>query len=71
MKTFGLSVLAAIVGYVVGFFGEMLLVETLSSNPHDKSVEAAMTGASVVGAVVANLAAIATVIYRSRQRRTD
>lgn len=71
MKTFGLSVLAAVVGYVVGLFGGMLLVETLSSNSHDRSVEAAMTGAFIVGPLVAVVAVIATVIYRSRQRHAD
>ena len=69
MKTFGLSVLAAIVGYLVGFFGGMFLIETLSSNPHDKSVEAAMTGAFVVGPLVAVVAVIGTLIYRARNRR--
>jgi ABC-type antimicrobial peptide transport system permease subunit len=69
MKTFGFSILASIVGYVVGLFGGMVLVETFSSNPHDKSVEAAMTGAFVVGPLVVVLSVIATVIYRSRQRR--
>jgi divalent metal cation (Fe/Co/Zn/Cd) transporter len=71
MKTFGLSLLAAIVGYFVGFFGGVLLVETFSSNPHDKSVEAAMTGAFVVGPLMATVSVIATVIYRSRPRRGD
>ena len=43
MKLFGLSLLAAIVGYFIGLFGGMSLVETFSSNAHDRSMEAAMT----------------------------
>ena len=66
MKTFGLSVLAAIGGYLVGLFGGMLLIETLSSNTHDKSVEAAMTGAFVFGPLVAVVAVIVTLVFRSR-----
>ncbi len=53
MKPFGLSVLAAICGYLVGLFGGLLLIETVSSNTHDKSMEAAMTGAFIFGPLVA------------------
>jgi len=71
MTTFLLSLLAAILGYISGFFGGMLLIETFSSNTHDKSVEAAMTGAFVVGPLVAVVAVIATLVYRLRPRRAD
>jgi hypothetical protein len=66
MKTFGLSVLAAIGGYFVGLFGGMVLIETFSSNTHDKSVEAAMTGAFVFGPLMAVVAVIMTLVFRSR-----
>lgn len=69
MKTFGLSVLAAIGGYLVGLFGGMLLIETFSSNTHDKSLEAAMTGAFVFGPLVAMVAVIALSVFRSRHSR--
>ena len=49
MKTFGLSVLSPILGYIADFLVGMLLLDALSSNPHDKSIEAAMPGAFVVG----------------------
>lgn len=49
MKTFGLAVPAAIGGYAVGLFGGMVLTEALTSNRHDKSLEAAMTGPSWPG----------------------
>ncbi len=67
MKTFGLAVLTAIGGYVAGLFGGMLLTELLSSNPHDKSVEAAMTGAFVYGPLMAVVAVIVLFIFRLRR----
>ncbi|HKY70819.1 MAG TPA: hypothetical protein VJL88_02780 [Nitrospira sp.] len=67
MKTFGLGVLAALGGYVVGLFGGMLLVETFASNPHDRSLEAAMTGAFVIGPLMAVVAVIVVLIVRARR----
>ena len=67
MRTFGLAVLAAIGGYVIGLFGGMILIETVSSNVHDKSIEAAMTGAFVIGPFVSVVAVIVVVVFRSRQ----
>lgn len=67
MKTFGLAVLAAIGGYLVGLFGGMLLIETFSSNQHDKSVEAAMIGAFVSGPLMAVVAVIVLLVFRSRR----
>jgi hypothetical protein len=66
MKTFGLSILAAIGGYLLGLFGGMVLIEISSSNTHDKSVEAAMTGAFVFGPLAAVLAVITLLVFRSR-----
>ena len=63
MKTFGLSLLAAVVGYVIGLFGGMGLVNLFSSNTHDKSMAAAMTGAFFFGPIVAVLAFIATLVF--------
>ena len=65
MKTFGLAVLAAIGGYVIGLFSGMLVIETFSSNRHDQSVEAAMTGAFVIGPLMAVTAVIMVVVVRS------
>lgn len=53
MKTVGIALLAAIVGYVVGLFGTMTAIQLFSSNQHDKSMEAAMTGAFVGGPLIA------------------
>ena len=68
MKLFGLSLLAAIVGYFIGLFGGMSLVETFSSNAHDRSMEAAMTGAFVIGPLAGLVAVIVTIIYGLRRR---
>lgn len=67
MKVFGLAVLGAVVGYCVGLFGGMFVVETFSSNVHDKSMEAAMTGAFVFGPLTALLTVIGTVVYCLRR----
>jgi hypothetical protein len=70
MKTLGLSLLAAVVGYIVGLFGGMGLVNLLSSNTFDRSMEAAMTGAFFIGPLVAVLAFTGTLVYlRIRHRQ--
>ena len=68
MKIFGLAVLAAVVGYLIGLFGGMLLVNTFSSNTHDRSVEAAMTSAFIIGPLVAVLAFVLTLVILLMQR---
>ena len=49
MKRIGVGVLGAVGGYIVGALIGYLLIEALSSNVHDRSVEAAMTSAFVLG----------------------
>ena len=66
MKTFVLCLLALVVGYAVGLFGGMFAIKNLSSNKHDKSVEAAMTSAFVIGPAVAVVALIATLVLLLR-----
>lgn len=53
-------------GYVVGAFGGGYLIELLSSNRHDRSVEAAMTGAFVTGPIGAVVGAIGAALLRRR-----
>ena len=65
MKTFGLALLAAVVGYAVGTFASMALIERFSSNQYDRSVEAAMTSALVVGPLIGLLSAGLVVAYRT------
>jgi|RhiMethySRZTD1v2_1073278.scaffolds.fasta_scaffold594314_2 hypothetical protein len=43
----------AVVGWAVGAAGGGLLVDALSSNVHDRSTEAAMTGAFFIGPLFA------------------
>ncbi|MFO0731288.1 MAG: hypothetical protein U0231_02635 [Nitrospiraceae bacterium] len=43
----------------------MLLIQLLSSNTHDKSLEAAMTGAFVIGPACALLSGIIALMVRS------
>lgn len=60
-------VLACIaIGYVVGALVGYALVSGLSSNAHDRSVEAAMTAAFVAGPGGAGLAGIAGVMRKRR-----
>ena len=66
MKTFGLAVLAALGSYLVGLFGGMLLIEVVSSNVHDRSMEGAMTGAFAIVPLTAVLAVIVVVAIRLR-----
>ena len=63
MKTFGIALLAALIGYVAGVLVGALLV-SLGSNRHDRSTEAAMTAFFAVGPAFAVLAFIGTLIYR-------
>ena len=67
MKTFALGVLAALGGYIIGMLGGMFLIEAFSSNRHDRSVEAAMTGAFVVGPLMAVAAVIVVLVIRARR----
>ena len=64
MKTFGLSALGGIAGYIVGLFGGMALVSMLSSNTHDKSMEVVMTGFFVTGPLMAAIGFVGTLILR-------
>jgi hypothetical protein len=49
MRRFAFGLLGTIVGYLVGAFGGGFAITVLSSNQHDRSLEAAMTGAFVSG----------------------
>ena len=63
----GAGLLAAVGGYLAGLFGGMLLVELFSTNTHDKSMEAAMTGAFVVGPLMAVLSVVVLLVVRARR----
>lgn len=52
-KRLALSLTGAAIGYVLGALVGGWLISSLSSNSHDRSLEAAMTGAFVTGPLVA------------------
>ena len=58
LKTIGIALMSAFGGYVAGVPLGMFLVETLSTNRHDRSTEAAMTAAFVIGPLFALVAAV-------------
>ncbi|MFN0120081.1 MAG: hypothetical protein ACKV2V_06235 [Blastocatellia bacterium] len=69
-KIIGLSIVAAIGGYVAGFIVGMILINRFSSNTHDRSMEAAMTSAFVIGPLGAILALALTLVSQlMRQQR--
>jgi len=49
MKRFAIGLLCAVGGYVLAGFAGYFLIESFSSNMHDRSVEAAMTSVFVFG----------------------
>jgi hypothetical protein len=49
MKRFGIGLLCAVCGYIAAAFAGYWLIEWFSSNTHDRSLEAAMTSAFVIG----------------------
>lgn len=61
--------LGLIIGYGVGAFAGGGLVHLVSGNTHDKSLEAAMTGAFVTGPIGALLGLVlASMLLRSSNR---
>lgn len=69
MRTFLTIIGVLLVGYVAGAVAGYVAVEYLSQNTHDRSVEAAMTGAFVSGPAGALLAALIWLLRRSLGRR--
>lgn len=67
MRTFLIATAGLIVGYLVGAFGGGYLVSLLSANVHDKSLEAAMTGAFVTGPIGAVIGLVVAIIWSRRQ----
>ena len=62
MKNVLVALGSAILFYGIGAFVGGWLVSVFSSNRHDRSVEAAMTGAFVIGPLVAVVAFVATLL---------
>ena len=62
LRRVGIGVLWAVPAYLVGAFGGGFLISLLSSNTHDRSVEAAMTGAFVLGPLAGLIGFVAGVV---------
>jgi hypothetical protein len=67
MRRFGFGVLGAIAGYVAFAFAGYGLIELLSSNVHDRSLEAAMTSAFVAGPLGALVGLVAGIVLGGRK----
>lgn len=63
MKTFGIALLAGIVGYALAASLSYFLIGKFSSNGHDRSVEASMTCIFVYGPIGFILSFIAGYIW--------
>ncbi|MCU0805032.1 MAG: hypothetical protein MUF79_08085 [Burkholderiales bacterium] len=66
MRRLGFGLAYALVGYIGGALLGYLLVQMLSSNVHDRDLEAAMTAAFVVGPIVAVIAGIVGAVRAGR-----
>lgn len=63
------AVLWAVPSYLAGAFGGGMLISLLSSNQHDRSVEAAMTGAFVTGPLAGIVGLVAGFIRAGRAKQ--
>lgn len=66
MRRYVVAVVGSVLGYVIAAVGGYFLVGLLSSNTHDRSVEAAMTAAFVFGPIGAILAFIVGLVFGGR-----
>jgi nitric oxide reductase large subunit len=53
MRRFAIGLGCALAAWVIGAFAGGFLISLASSNAHDRSLEAAMTGAFVIGPIAA------------------
>ena len=59
LQRIGRGLLWGVPAYVVGAFGGGWLISVFSTNQHDRSMEAAMTGAFVLGPLAAVIGFVA------------
>ena len=69
LRRIGSGILWGFVGYLCGAVGGGWLVNQMSSNTHDRSMEAAMTGAFVFGPLAGLIAFIIGAVRAGRPRR--
>ncbi len=67
MRRLVIGLLCAAGGYLLGAFVGYGLITWLSSNAHDRSVEAAMTGAFVCGPIGGLIAFFAAFVFGRRR----
>ena len=67
VRRFGFGLLFGIVGYIVAAVASYFLIFQLSSNMHDRSVEAGMTSAFFLGPIGGLIALVVGVIRGGRQ----
>lgn len=67
MKRFGLGLLCALGGYLAAALAGYFLFSLLSSNAHDRELEAAMTSAFVLGPLGAVVGFIAGLMRGGRK----
>jgi predicted PurR-regulated permease PerM len=70
MKRLGIALLCATGGYLIAAFATYFLVDWLSPNVHDRSVEAAMTSVFFFGPIGAVVAFIVGLIRAGRASRS-
>ncbi len=62
-----MGLLFAVAGYLIGALAGYLLITLLSGNQHDRSVEAAMTGAFASGPLAALIGFVVGIIRGGRR----
>jgi hypothetical protein len=67
MRRFGIGVLCGIGGYLLAAAAGYFLIDVLSSNGHDRSVEASMTSIFFFGPLGGLIAFISGVIFGGRR----
>jgi ABC-type antimicrobial peptide transport system permease subunit len=66
MKSFGIALLAGVIGYPVIAFLSYFLIGKFSSNGHDRGVEASMTSIFVYGPIGFIIAFVAGYIWAKK-----
>jgi hypothetical protein len=70
MASFFKSLGIAVIGYVLGALAGCGAITLLSDNRHDRSVEAAMTGAFATGPLLAVIGFVSALVIFSKRSRS-